>query len=84
MGLPVQIVNLAFICSMCEHMAEAFDQGLQDCCHPECGGLPVGRTFPSYKGPLEKVRLEYCHRCGRDSTKILGISGGGRLGVCQN
>lgn len=82
--LPVRIPGLAFICSMCEHMAEARDKGLQECGMRECGGIPVGRAFPLYKGPLEKVRLEYCHRCGRESTQILDVNKNGRLGICED
>lgn len=84
MPLPVILQNLAFICSMCERMAAAHEKGLEDCGHPECGGLPKGKTFPAYKGPLQPVLLEYCHRCGRDSTQIMEVSGAGRLGICKH
>lgn len=81
--LPVDIPGLAFICRMCERMGEAADKGLEDCGQSDCGGISRGRAFPLYKGPLQSVRLNYCHRCGEPSTKILDVDHEGRLGICD-
>jgi len=81
--LPVKSVpGLAFICQMCEHMAGAVNKGLEDCGQPGCGGITQGRAFPLYKGPLQRVWTDFCHRCGQDSTQVIEIGDGGRLGIC--
>ena len=80
---PVNLLGLDFICRMCEHMAKAIDRGL-DTCGQDCGGLQFGRAFPKYKGPLEKLFVQYCHRCGDPSEKILEVDKDGRLGICDS
>jgi hypothetical protein len=81
--LPVNgVPGLAFICRMCTHMAGAVSKGLSACGKAGCGGFSVGRAFPFYAGPLESVKLDYCHRCGDESTQVIEIEGTHRLGVC--
>ena len=43
----------------------------------------MGRAFPLYKGPLALAILDYCHRCGVESTQVLEVDNSGRVGICN-
>jgi hypothetical protein len=79
---PIPVVDLSFICRMCEHMAEAYALGQLSCGKSDCGGLSVGKSFPLYKGPLSTVLTNYCFRCGDDSANLLRPHNGRAVGVC--
>lgn len=85
MPLPVNSVpGLAFICSMCVHMATAADKGFDACDEGGCGGPHLGLTFPKYKGPLESAKFTYCFRCGEIADQRMEVDSRGSLGICQS
>lgn len=74
--------GMSFICSWCEHLHNASDRGGEISCGKKCGGPAVRRSFPLYKGPLERCLDKFCFLCGGNPTAIVSI-GDGVVGVCN-
>lgn len=82
--LPVDVLDMVWLCRMCERMAEAHALGQESCGIPNCGGPLSGNSFPKYSGPLSSVICSYCYSCGVPSQAIMSLDRGGKLGVCRD
>ena len=88
-GLAIQM-GFAFPCSMCVRMWKAMDRGEEDCGQGDrCGGPLLGKSFPRYTGPMDKVAIaSHCIRCGKpeleDGPGFLRhrTADGGYIGLC--
>ena len=84
--LPVNDPTMAFVCRLCERLAEARD-AKRETCGQECGGPMKGKHFPRYKGPLTPgFMASHCFICGEPtpiSMKVEGLIDGREIGVCK-
>lgn len=80
---PLMELGYAFPCAYCEEM-KVFHGIAPACLVENCGGPFVGRSFPSYKGPLTRTTLAtHCFRCGGVAREAIVIKDGGFIGVCE-